>query len=499
MEEPNLIKKDGITDSAINKQRKILLFSVLCVVTLLLGTSYSLLTNFDKTDDVVNFKTGNLNMTVNNTVINLENKLPESDESGLKNSTPAVLTLTNTGSLPIMKFDVKLVANSKKESTLDNKYIKYAISTDNGVTYSVPELLTSNSSIIFSGYNLISDASKTIYLKVWISKEAGNEALNKTYYGSVQVDLYQKGEVPYATNVIRETVNGTGGVVAIKNDGSQSTDKEDIREYRYSGVNANNYVRFNSELWRIIGVFSEIENNQVKEYVKIVRDETISNVPGTYTVNDTNKTYELRDSNGDVYYNKYDIEGNNDWTTSGLMYFLNTERDNKTSPGYIIRLKTKQYTDEVTYYLGNVELASAKELYTSERGNIVCGNDISSNSNKNQCNIWTNNKATWNGRVGLMTASDIAYSNDTKDWNTDMSVKVDSSWVFDMTKEDAKGMLLLNPAVNNQNSVLSYNQGKLEYTDVTSALSVRPVVALSSKVIIERGAGTKENPYVLGI
>ena len=64
MEEPNLIKKEGITDNAISKQRKILIFSVLCVVTLFLGTSYSLLTNFDKTDDVVSFKTGDLNMIV---------------------------------------------------------------------------------------------------------------------------------------------------------------------------------------------------------------------------------------------------------------------------------------------------------------------------------------------------------------------------------------------------------------------------------------------------
>ncbi len=478
MEEPNLIKKEGITDNAISKQRKILIFSVLCVVTLFLGTSYSLLTNFDKTDDVVSFKTGDLNMTVNNTLINLENKLPETDDSGLKNSKPVVLTLTNTGSLTIMKFDVKLITNSKKESTLENKYLKYAISTDNGVSYSSPEILSTNSSIIYSGYNLVPNASKTVYLKVWINKDAGNEALNKTYYGSVKVDLYQKGEVPYATNIIKDTYTKTGGVVGINKDLELATTKEDINEYRYSGVNANNYVRFNSELWRIIGVFSETKDNEVKEYIKIVRNEAIDNVPGTYYINDLNRTYELRESNGGVFYNKYDESGNNDWTNAGLMQFLNTERDGKTSPGYTMRLKNKQYLEEITYSIGKVNGGSAKELYKSER-----------EENK-----------TWSGKVGIMMPSDIAYSADTKNWSQNALTNNDnSSWVLEMTKEDTYDMVLLNPTSTNDTSILSYHEGKLVEVSVTTPLSVRPIVALSSKTIIERGNGTKENPYVLGI
>ena len=63
MEEPKLIKRRGITDAAINKQRKILIIAIFCVITLFISTSYALLTNFDKTDNVVVFQTGNLAKT----------------------------------------------------------------------------------------------------------------------------------------------------------------------------------------------------------------------------------------------------------------------------------------------------------------------------------------------------------------------------------------------------------------------------------------------------
>ena len=86
MEEPRLIKKRGITDAAINKQRKILIIAIFCVITLFISTSYALLTNFDKTDNVVVFQTGNLNMSVNNTegLINLNNKFKKNHELQVK-------------------------------------------------------------------------------------------------------------------------------------------------------------------------------------------------------------------------------------------------------------------------------------------------------------------------------------------------------------------------------------------------------------------------------
>lgn len=46
--------------------------------------------------------------------------------------------------------------------------------------------------------------------------------------------------------------------------------------YRYQGSNPNNYVLFNDELWRIIGVFNvETENDGTQNLVKLIRNETL--------------------------------------------------------------------------------------------------------------------------------------------------------------------------------------------------------------------------------
>ncbi len=55
---------------------------------------------------------------------------------------------------------------------------------------------------------------------------------------------------------------------------------EIIKDYsgiRYIGKNPNNYVQFNGELWRIIGVMKDIENadGTKEDKVKLIRSESI--------------------------------------------------------------------------------------------------------------------------------------------------------------------------------------------------------------------------------
>ena len=258
MNEPNLIRKDTLTDKVINKQKRILIIAVLCVLTLFIGSSYALLTNFDKTDNVINFTTGNLNITVTNsgdslTLTELNGKLPETDQTGLQNATPIVLTLTNTGTMNIMRYDVKLTSDATKTSTLDEKYIKYAISLDNGTTYSSPSILTENDNIIYTGYNLDVDASKIVYLKLWIDENAGNYALNKEYYGSITVDLYQKSDIPGSVTMMNAITANTDASC------NPSVTDTDGTIY-FSGDNTCvdfNYVWYSGKLWRITAIYPD--------------------------------------------------------------------------------------------------------------------------------------------------------------------------------------------------------------------------------------------------
>ncbi len=50
----------------------------------------------------------------------------------------------------------------------------------------------------------------------------------------------------------------------------------DLTDYRYIGNAPNNYVNFNDELWRIIGIFKvEDDDGNLEERVKIVRNESL--------------------------------------------------------------------------------------------------------------------------------------------------------------------------------------------------------------------------------
>ena len=239
------MKKNTLTDKAIDKQKKILIIAIFLVITLFIGSSYALLTNFDKTDNVITIKSGNLTMTIAADTVNLNNKLPESDEDGLKGTT-TIITLTNTGTMNIEGYDVKLVNETGTDnvSTLDNKYIKYAISLDN-TTFSDPQILSSNNNIIYTGYNLAVNASKTLYLKVWIDNGAGNNAINKTFYGTVKVDLYQKSAEP-ASNIIKARLNDTNSVTREENGVTYLAGTNETMNF--------NYVWYSGKLWRVTAI-----------------------------------------------------------------------------------------------------------------------------------------------------------------------------------------------------------------------------------------------------
>ena len=75
-------------------------------------------------------------------------------------------------------------------------------------------------------------------------------------------------------------------------------------EYRYAGSNPNNYVDFNNEKWRIIGLTNvKTASGQIEQRIKIIRNESI----GLFS-------YDFRAETQN---------GENDWTESSLMKLLN--------------------------------------------------------------------------------------------------------------------------------------------------------------------------------
>lgn len=266
MEEPILTKKQSLTDKLMKKQNRVLVIAVIAIVTLVVGASYALLTNFDEGSGMINVTSGDLQLSISEyTSINLNDKFPENDTDGLLNSTPVMLSFYNSGSIDIMKYEVKLVDEEGKTSTLNHEYIKYAISENTETNYVVKGTLASSNDLIYTGYNLGAGSTKIIYLKVWISEEAGNNALNKTFNGAIKIEGYQRVEtaknkaieyisnqqlIQNDTNIKYYEVNGTDNGNGLFLLGSSIGDTYPI--YYYRGNVDNNNVYFAENCWKIV-------------------------------------------------------------------------------------------------------------------------------------------------------------------------------------------------------------------------------------------------------
>ena len=196
----------------MNKIKKALVVNLLIIfvsVFLFKGISYSIDVENNKNNKDLLIKTGNMQV-----VLNIPNEKYElidssknivSDSVGM-NSKGYKFSIKNTGNIPIEYYEIRLVNQEGRISTLPHKYLRYIISHDN-IEDSVVKNLGDNDSIIYSGNNLEIGDSTTFNLKMWIS-DLEIDAYGKELYGAIEVTLYQKYEV-YKNYVLYESVDST--------------------------------------------------------------------------------------------------------------------------------------------------------------------------------------------------------------------------------------------------------------------------------------------------
>ena len=235
-----------------------------------------------------------------------------------------------------------------------------------------------------------------------------------------------------------------------------TTQTEALTDYRYIGNDPYNYVTFNNELWRIIGVFTvEDANGNKEQRIKIIR-----NVSGGYKWNSTSS---------------------NEWSTASLQTYLNGDYYNSLSD------EAKAMIGESKFYLGgsSLNLHSGPTYYAFERGTTV----------------YSGRSTNWIGKIGLMYPSDYAYTyangvdykcyTDTYNCETSTPTK---GWLYNKANE-----WLISP-----NSVVSTHAfdvrsvGYVDYgRDVTNLYGARPSTYLLSSIHLDKGTGTKDDPYTL--
>lgn len=183
-------------------------FLVLLVFIILTGVSYSL--NNDNGDNKeLLIETGNMQVVINTANLKYEFKdiltRSVSDEVGMHQD-GFDFSITNTGSIPIEYYEIRMVNEENKISTLPYKYLRFTISKDNG-DYSPFKNLGDEQGIIYSGYNLEVGKTVKFNLKMWIDIDARN-IYDKELYGAMEVTLYQKYDV-YDNYVLYDSNNGS--------------------------------------------------------------------------------------------------------------------------------------------------------------------------------------------------------------------------------------------------------------------------------------------------
>ena len=262
---------------------------------------------------------------------------------------------------------------------------------------------------------------------------------------------------------------------------------------RYAGSNdkVKNYVSFDGEIWRIIGI--------VDGKVKLVKDESI----GTYSY-DTSASYK----NGGFGYNIWETkEGKTkeDGTTKADLNILlndgyyngnypstcyggqsNTEKE---CPTITINLTLKDMVDEsALWYLGgpNSYIVQPSAMYAYERGTTIYSGHT---------NIA---KTEWVGAIGLIYPSDYGYAADRTvcteildDYNS--TTCKNNNWLY------KKSIYWTMSPYSGFSSYVSFVTGVGNvYHDIACfTYGVWPSVYLKSNILIESGDGSSSNPYIL--
>ena len=243
---------------------------------------------------------------------------------------------------------------------------------------------------------------------------------------------------------------------------------ESITEYRYRGASPKNYVTFNNEVWRIIGVFpTDDGTGNIENRIKLIRNESI----------------------GKKYMNS---NYSNNWVGSTLNIYLNgTYLTNLTST-------SQNMISNAKYYLGGHSSYSVTfvDMYQYERK--------TQNTTSNEFYYGTNPNS-WVGNIAVMYVSDYGYASDncetkalydSSGLNQDIRECNTTNWLYKRTYE----WLLAHYAKTSFSASYVTSDGNVDGYDVSDIQNaVRPVLYLKSAVKITGGSGTSTNPYTLGL
>ena len=499
------------------EKNKIILVIILILISLiaLVGSSYALLTKSFKSKKL-SMEVGTLKIDfAEGNAINMSNAAPMTDSDGMK-TTPYTFTITNGGDI-----NAYYTVSNEEElaNTLDTSYLRMKLTGSDGYDSGikiVKELGTETYKLVDETL-LATGKSVTYELRMWISQDAGNNIQDKVYKSKIVVNG-TSNKVPLATDKILAKANPED---LDYNSATDAQKKEmwtfthgateqttALTDYHYIGADPNNYVKFNDELWRIIGVFDTDDGTgKVEKRLKIIRNESI----GGYSWDNKDTTTGAE--------NNY---GKNEWTDARLNYLLNPGHESETIGGSLywnrgagncyygqnnateacdftttgLTEKAKAMIGDAKWYLGGsstYEDVTTPMFYTRERGTSV----------------YSGRSTTWTGKVGLIYPSDYGYatSGGTTTNRASCLAKEIYKWTSSSVSDCKNNDWMYNSSINQWTITPRQDSASIgfdvNYTgSVIDAYAyndrgVWPVVHLKSTIKVISGSGTKDSPYIL--
>ena len=503
------------------KKKYIVLAIVTVVISIvaLLGASYALLTMTIEGDKKITLTAGILKVDFEDgNYINLENAAPMTDAQGQK-LTPYTFTITNTGNINAY-YHVSL--EEDVNNTLSNSYLKMRLTSDNGYDSGVVKVSgygTGNFEI--KGEETLEPSDKVTYtLWMWLDNDADNSAQGKEYKSKIVVTSYDRKMGTNAVELVKSKANEESldynsattkqqkEVWIHSHPATEQT--EALTDYRYIGSDPNNYVTFNDETWRIIGVFTVDDGtDNVEERLKLIRNESI----GSYSWD-----------NKDTSTGAEDDYGKNNWTDARLNYLLNEGHESESIGGSLywnsgsgtcysgsgnattncdftttgLKEEAREMIGDTLWYLGGTSNYTSStngltsHFYSYERGTTV----------------YSGRSTSWVGKVGLIYPSDYGYATSggtTTDRNTclnkelynwyssDFSDCKNNDWIVNSSSQ-----WTITPHASFSKFVFDLrNAGFVNSINASFTIGVHPVVFLKSSIKIVDGDGSSSNPYIL--
>ena len=326
-----------------NRKLVLAIMGIVVLLGIIIGITYAFFTSSASASNNilynVTFNENNYNFTVNlNNTSNTGGTMSISSEDMYYNGKDFVVSSYSNA------LDISFVNNSSSIAKCtydyiwvwDNNFDSYTISSGATKEYTVSALNTgevqvpnynASSFVIGSGYimanaNSSSTQTEPFTVKMYNLAEVNQQThKGKNYRGYLTIAHVNCGsETTYTLADYISYFAPRSGTDAVSSSPWILT-SDHGGEWRYAGKNPDNYIQFNGELWRIIGVMTNMEyctgtaNNandcnstEIGSLIKIIRNDSLGSFYWDYKQTGVGSSIDI---------------GSNDWSDSQLMLMLN--------------------------------------------------------------------------------------------------------------------------------------------------------------------------------